>query len=114
MNILTLSPEQKTKLLELCKQFIPEYTWRMDPADRGCLEFSDEKRRIEFIHWYQLCVTELCERITKHFELFDGGKGEYVLDYYICHLRYYVVDEKHPVDFLYKFWKNDGKLNDED
>ena len=81
MNIFTLLPEQKIKLLELCKQFIPEHksemyfdddthdTWEEaiinkplacgNDAMVECVIFNRYTKKAFHIHWYQLCLTEL-------------------------------------------------------
>lgn len=111
MTILTLSPEQQAKLLELFKVFFPEYN-RVRISNfhsSGILVVQymwtvSDYAEIPFhnIHWYQLCLTELSERILKSLSQespFDLGiyNGETLA-------QLMLKDKSHPVDYLYKFW----------
>lgn len=127
MNILTLSPEQKTKLLELCKEFFSK-EWSKDciclleqklisPHNVSttkvkistifvcflAIEFDpifENKKNSRYIHWYQLCLTELSKNIYKKLE--DKISNDYEN---FWNFQEQLIYCNHPVDYLYQFWQ---------
>lgn len=154
MKILTLTKDQKNKLLELCKRFFTEYNafwiinkdqeeqydeedfvqmnvytvnqlakqpgfnrdlyfkiikeseamfesktdknwtwWHKDIVDKYAVQDIPKQPDI-CIHWYQLCLTELSDRIGK------AAKGLAIET-----VREYTLRAKHPVDYLYTLAK---------
>jgi hypothetical protein len=129
MKIQTLSKTQQKRLLSLCKEFFPEYidifllTLDKNPPqivklvkqwEDLMINNSKLKNNIptiaDYIHWYQLCVTELPKRI---FDAMDEDNDSEEL-YYLLNdgegwgaeeIQIEVLKSKHPVDFLWDFVK---------
>lgn len=111
MKIATLSGEQNTKLLEMCKKFFPEYkTIRTDLRGEWAGIVSFIKEEVVFItedleqtliHWHHLCTTELPKRMDKKLRRDDKlfGSGDF---FFHC-LEH---EHFHIVDYLYDYWKN--------
>lgn len=125
MNILTLSKEQETKLLELCKAFFPELQKEVENIHdeyikNGGLKnyFTDTgfriinsfiycsypvkhphddhyKHIVDGIHWYQFCLEHLPLR------MFNGKRG--FLEF--SDWQQFRLSKEHPVDYLYNFWQ---------
>lgn len=110
MNILTLNKTQAKKLVKLCKEFFPEYNWSFenDYADEGLIDYwlkGEPWHTWELVHWYQLCLTELSERIFNKINFPEVS----LIDLYIYHgesLAQKIIgynQAEHPVDFLWNF-----------
>ena len=130
MKIQTINKIQQRKLLKLCKKFFPDYK-HVDifehQMDVGGPAVNDVPNTLWqwwlylsnmnvphddgiWLHWYQLCLTELPKRIYNNINfpsvsLFDLSiyNGE--------SLAQKTVDAKHPVDFLWDFVKTCEKNN---
>lgn len=115
MKSLTLSKDQRHKLLDLCVNFFPTYHSTTIHED-GFVDFVLSKDNKARIHWYQLCLTELpkrilykmaCDRQNKVKELtvdefFNiAGSAQDKLDNLICDITGYPF--KHPVEVLYNY-----------
>jgi hypothetical protein len=126
MKIQTLSKTQQKRLLSLCKEFFPEYidifllTLDKNPPqivklvkqwEDLMINNSKLKNNIptiaDYIHWYQLCVTELPKRIWESF----NDNGQRAWDYHEQAIEdvnislEILLTSKHPVDFLWNFVK---------
>lgn len=118
MKIQTLNKKQQEKLLFLCEEFFPDYKCAIgfDVDQQICLEKGKNET---WIHWYQLCLTELPERIWKQLDwkgyhdlndkwwktrmvyqfqtfLFEDIKGDCLNDF-----KFTNFNSKHPVDYLW-------------
>ncbi len=113
MKIQTLTKKQEERLLELCREFFPEYqkpTFYHAISRANMLVFflldndSDIYDNCDlFVHWYQLCLTELPKRIWSKL----NSKGKYEEEgLYIKHTNIAfntLFSVSNPVDFLYEF-----------
>ena len=120
MKPLTLTKEQKSKLLEMCKHFFPEYKFgfESDYAEiTNIINFHKPKTQQwhewELIHWFEFCMTHLIEKILvmpdedseypfEEWSVDGFSCGSEDLIYQMNHSR------KHPIDYLYSEFK---KLN---
>jgi hypothetical protein len=114
MKPLELTPEHKTKLLEMCEALFPEQS-PFQIGIPGELRkgwgyskhfifgksdvFADDG---VFCHWFELCMTHLATSIY--------NKGGYYRNYVTITLfrGTIVQDADHPIDYLYNEFK---KLN---
>jgi hypothetical protein len=129
MKIQTLNKTQQKRLLSLCKEFLTEYkyfSFDEQSLDIGSFIKGVNNLRISrhifmskfekapyddgiFIHWYQLCLTELPKRIWNKV----NWKDEDIIDFEFF-IVYYLNEHsgmiagmlefnQHPVDFLWDF-----------
>lgn len=112
MKAITLTEDQKDKLLEMCKTLFSEYT--TIPSDKNPKYISlfsqsnlgvfvvlsdDEKQIQENIHWLEFCMIDLVEKLLYK-------ENEKQSQFYLTALSYKRgVINIHPVDYLYKEFK---------
>lgn len=128
IEVLTLNKEQEEDLITLAKAFLPEYTDvttetdvenkrhpRCGQKDVGNIEIQQEDIALPYvdwanesdfirhqrIHWYQFCLTILCERICKN--IYPWYK-DVEIDLHIRMMkREMIVSDKHPIDFIKQY-----------
>lgn len=114
MKALELTEEHKSKLLEMCKVLFPEVNcyWEYEMYGRSLKQDFDgvlavyhkdkeayKQKLFDFnIHWYELCMTHLVNKI-----LIEPNGYESVEDY-IKQNGYFIFD--HVVDYLYHKFKD--------
>lgn len=109
MQILSLSSEQRSKLLEMTKALFPKYdmvhltSGREWEKDSVAFRFNGE---IIFIHWFQFCMTELLEKIyvPNPLKIVRGLKIRFEEFYWNTNLYWSGKKDNnimHPVDYLY-------------
>ena len=94
MKNIELTENHKSKLLEICKILFPEYV-EIDFNKSGLLTLWKEKcPSIQWseIHWFEFCMTHLCDKIFIH----DESLNEFLLTFNV---------DKHPIDYLYEEFK---------
>ena len=97
MKNIELTEDHKSKLLEMCKELFPEYIETYlgvndyDPEPDGYIYFTKNKN-ITRIHWFEFCMTHLCDKIFIH----DESLNEFLLTFNV---------DKHPIDYLYEEFK---------
>lgn len=111
---MNLNKEQRTKLLELCSIFFKEY-----PSiqygfnlNNDYVKFTNYNEQT-VIHWYQLCLTELFNKIWNSVNKYYTNTNEYINGF--CIIRGESIGSQkdlqskllsnHPVDYLYDFVK---------
>ena len=97
MKNIELTEDHKSKLLEMCKVLFPEYP----DLQFGVKEKHNwSKEYLVFgltgnepiIHWFEFCMTHLCDKIFIH----DESLNEFLLTFNV---------DKHPIDYLYEEFK---------
>lgn len=120
-KLIILLPEHKQKLLTLCLEFIPKYNWSWEndfADDLGVINFWEKDKEWhtwKLVHWHQLCLTELFERIWDKVDKYDDdpvlkGIAKTAQPNHKFKLLQKLY-ENHPVDYLFdfvKFAKRDG------
>lgn len=131
MKILTLNKKQEKLLIQMCKEFFPEWkTWNkigIDSSSTQNIIFYDKYGYDDGadIAWYQLCLTELPKRIfdklekekyqiiSRVLEEIDGF--DYWQPYYSMNmdrlLIINILESKNPIQFLYNFIEECKKNN---
>jgi len=113
MKALTLSEDQKAKLLEMCEKLFPEWNfitfqetaimgagWDYDFNNMCFSKKSKTLFDIEInIHWFEFCNTHLSDKLIE----LDDSKVDYSekLDYDFATILQSSWFESHPVDYLY-------------
>ena len=95
MKNTKLTKEHEFKLLKMCNKLFPEYEdiylFSKDQEDnyteKDFLSFNDDH-----IHWFEFCMTHLCDKVFIH----DESLNEFLLTFNV---------DKHPVDYLYEKFK---------
>ena len=95
MKQIELTKEQESKLLEMFRVLFPEYFVPNIQADgyinvAKTIESSDY---ISLIHWFEFCITKLWLKISSH--TYHNPLA----------LRAIILERLHPVDYLYKEFK---------
>jgi len=103
MKNIELTEDHKSKLLEMCKKLFPEYTEiylginDYDDNFDGFIYFQKTipliSNIIESVHWFEFCMTHLCEKIFVD----DESLNDYLLTFNV---------DKHLIDYLYEEFKN--------
>jgi len=108
MKNIELTEEHKTKLLEMCNELFPEdeFTFDNDYAEDGIIDrnflgktkndLTWEDKGSHF-HWFEFCMTHLANKIL----IQDEQLSDFLLTINI---------ELHPINYLYKEFKNIKKL----
>ena len=122
MKNIELTKEHKSKLLEMCKILFPEYPNLevRNSMEDFCMEQEDcfielqesglNSRKDTIIHWFEFCMTHLCDKIsTKLTNEMCTGMPQYYdesekLDWNSQSLIS-MLKEYHPVDYLYEEFK---------
>lgn len=100
MNSLSLTEEQRKKLLEMCVKLFPEYSNIYISSGLGILEgtitfISNNKLNTAInIYWFEFCILKLSAK------LFIKGNMNIAL------FLENTLNGVHPVDYLYKEFKN--------
>jgi hypothetical protein len=111
MNRIYLNQEQKDKLLELSKEFFPNFClieWGKGRQDENQFLWFHEKwihpeTKIELpnlvlsIHWFEFCLTHLQDKMKEN----GFFKDNIDCDIELISSWY----ENHPVDYIYKEFK---------
>jgi len=106
MKSIELTEYHKSKLLEMCTKLFPKN--KLDSLQFGTLKFlinyyekkDPNNSKITFggwdkiieIHWFEFCMTHLCDKIFIH----DESLNEFLLTFNV---------DKHPIDYLYEEFK---------
>ena len=133
MKSLSLSRDQKDRLLEMCVKLFPKYKIiELKDADCGfggtphidgtpycgdgfdCYvgfsEMDVPRDDYTVIHWFEFCMTHLAIKAIPKFEkdsTEDDDRNDFDYDYsFMCNGFLYHKMELHPVDYLYKEFKN--------
>jgi len=108
MERLALSKDQREKLLKMCYDLFPEYEAELihiDLSDEFCsfLNISQTTK----IHWFELCVLHLPERIADSFDtVYPKEKHALIIDMMMKKaLNFSCAEKKHPVDYLYEMYE---------
>jgi len=106
MKSLSLSQEQKHKLLEMCKKLFPEYNFELVDFSGGDHRNSVYALRIKEsvdnpvldVCWFELCQTYMADKLA--FLKEDSRSG------IIKEIEFYRINENmHLVDYLYEEFK---------
>ena len=116
MKNIELTEEHKVKLLEMCELLFPEYKFIRieESANMSAWEYefnnlcfskkSESYFDIEInIHWFEFCVTHL------FYALYDNWRKEDINCVTDFHLDLHNF-KTHPIDYLYKKFKELQKL----
>lgn len=118
MKILKLNKSQRKKLLSLCEEFFPtNFKHKFSMVGEDILQIfipskkgSCEGEYLIRIHWYQLCIQHLLNKIIE--KLNKEGKFQYYEGFGIeTDLSLEELLTNHPVDLLYDFVKECKKNN---
>ena len=124
MNPIQLTDEHKSKLLEMCEALFPEQSpfhlglrgeirkgWGYSRNFLFGKVFSEDGI---IIHWFEFCMTYLCEKILNpnpdkparnladKFKMFFWETNLYWSN---AHLNVNPLDSRHPIDYLYEEFK---------
>lgn len=130
MKVLNLTEEHKTKLLEMCKVLFSEYKYLIFGDYPGDMIFNKtvtfdseqwldmDEDEILSIHWFEFCMTHLAEKIIATFivnkdddKVYKRTLNDDLSKFYLESLLFSRgFDKTHPVDYLYKHFK-ELKLN---
>ena len=122
MKPLKLTEKHKSKLLEMCGKLFPEYEFKWkyirshNSGFYGTTLVITEKDKCRYtssyneIHWFEFCLTYLLSRLAK-FSMNVWNKGDCTETDIEIFKEEAVVPHiislgKHPVDFLYKEFKD--------
>ena len=96
MKTIKLTEEQKNKLLEMCKVLFPEYDFTIDKFSQCFVTFGLKTKDLyeQHIHWFEFCMTHLRTKLNLHHD-----------DMYLT-TNPGIDTFKHPIDYLYKQFKN--------
>lgn len=112
MNKLSLTDEQKKKLLEICEDLFPEckeIRFFGDYQDYVLFNFISGKSLD--VYWLELCMFELPKRIAENGKSVLPESTQYRIYESMSkrilniHPTYSKVEPKHPVDYLYEEFK---------
>ena len=112
MKSIELTEDHKTKLLEMCKVLFSEYEEidiEIEDNYEGIQNYIQLMKKCEitiYIHWFEFCMTHLCDKIYNKFGFDTGDFSDYIQN--LISKKYY--DDMHPIDYLYEEFK---KLNHE-
>jgi hypothetical protein len=117
MKPIELTEKHKEKLLEMCRILFPEYKyWNLhngtcDLCMENTLDYSTEEKpkwnSWNRIHWFEFCMTHLCDKIKS----LNGFNDDYDCDTNLMSCWF----ESHPIDYLYEeFKKLNNKVEDID
>lgn len=106
MTKLNITPAQYQQLLEMCGSFFPEKNFKVSSLPTGMIHYDiiDHFGRGS-IHWFELCVTHIAEKVAQEFAKQPFGTHSYA-KFYIVQALFSQLYHKHPIDFLYDMWKN--------
>ena len=102
MDIQTLNSKQEKRLLKLFKRFFPEY-YAPTLQPNGFINVMEDKNSsdyVDLIHWYQFCLTELPNKMLELYNNEYNIIGN--LDADLCIEN---IHSEHPVNYLYKIYK---------
>jgi hypothetical protein len=122
MQKLTLTKEQREKLLEMCNKLFPEYKWTYEYScslgahdyDFDNLVYSElnEKDHLykgQGIHWFEFVMGELTNKLYKLFFTTLVNKNLLLSInpkvYFVHPLLHHNHKTLHPVDYLYENFK---------
>ena len=98
MNPIQLTPEHKTKLLEMCNKLFPKEGIWFKILD-GQIYYSKNGKFPGFsIHWFEFAITHLCTKLFKDLKL-------YLKIDIMSYRGRLVQNTNHPVDYLYEEFK---------
>ena len=102
MKNIELTEDHKSKLLEMCKELFPKYKTIVFTEDHKQFEEGEDNNILLFfsgkteiapsIHWFEFCMTHLCDKVFIH----DESLNEFLLTFNV---------DKHPIDYLYEEFK---------
>ena len=126
---IKLTKRHKDKLLEMCNKLFPDTKWHFWESEEGdypqMIGYSQHPIIGEHklmhpaleIHWFELCMTHLAEKILNPEDKFNDNIKNKFTDFFINTSSYswFIQDpgiresfSAHPVDYLYEEFK---KLN---
>lgn len=111
MKPIDLSVEQGKNLLQMCDDLFPEYESIIFDSHLHTLTFLKNTGEYVKIHWFELCVVYLSERISESLNtVYPKEKYGFIIDLMMKKmLNFSVMEKKHPVDFLYEMYQKTFK-----
>ena len=105
MKPIKLSKEQKIKLLKMCKILFPEYYFQIiqDFIGFSITSLKDDERMD--IHWFEFCMTHLVDNLSLTFAKKEGEDDKCLKEEFLFELND-IKTSVHPIDYLYKQFKN--------
>jgi hypothetical protein len=106
MNKINLTDEQKNKLLQMCNDLFPEYDIAEYFDNTECCFFLKDGDET-CIHWFELCVIEIPERIAEGLNtVYPKDNHAFIIDMLMKKmLNFSALKKEHPVDYLYKMYE---------
>ena len=116
MEKLIISDEQKSKLVEMCKDLFVEYNDVKFEIHYSANEKNDVvesllffKNSVEYskIPWFEVCVVYLPEKIAECLNtVYPNEKQALIVDLMMKKmLTFSVIEYEHPADYLYEIYK---------
>lgn len=98
---IELNDIQKNKLIKICTDLFPEYNFISYFESTGQIKLIPHRGEMQFIHWFELCITHLPEKI------FNIAKKNYIVGELVFPGKHRknmlrIIEEIHPVDYLYQ------------
>ncbi len=112
MKILSLNKKQEKLLMQMLREFFPEYSYSINRIPYGLVNFGNgiNKNPVLITHWFQLCLTELPIRIfNKLNKLATERHSLYIKPVTLSEIKETALFSKHPVeelDRLIKLYKS--------
>jgi hypothetical protein len=101
MKALTITEEQKVRLLKMCKALFPNNQWSFDNdfSDEGILDCDIDliKPHFKLFHWFEFVTTMLAKKILTPEEDEEN---------YLEFLEQVFMYNENPIDFLYWYIEN--------
>ena len=107
MIAICLTSEQRIKLLQMCNDLFTDYENVVFDSNLDFLIFYKNTEETITIHWFELCVIELSERISESLNtVYPKEKQALIIDLMMKKLlNFSVMEKKHPVDYLYEMYE---------